>query len=227
MTALPPIPSYLPPWQAPHLAWLAVRGRPIRYAVLDSVEAVRADLRGANLSGADLSCADLSGADLRGADLREADLSCAYLSGANLSGADLSGAELHSSYLSFANFASADLHGANLGGADLSGANLSEARLVGADMTWAYMENANLCGAHLIFTKLHDAYGISHIGPVGRRSTTVYAVMHDNGPMIRAEDWWGSAADIMTRIRAEYADDPAARDRYIAAVRAVAALVTP
>ena len=57
-------------WYAPHLKWLRVRDG-------ESVNAVRADLRGAYLSKA-----DLSGADLRGADLRWADLSGAYLSGA-------------------------------------------------------------------------------------------------------------------------------------------------
>ena len=53
------------------------------------------------------------------------------------------------------------------------------------------------------------------------------ALTHDDGPRIQAENWWGSVDDTIARIEAEYADDPAARDRYIAAVRAVAALVTP
>lgn len=201
MTLLP-IPSHLPAWQAPHLAWLASQGKPTRYAVPKGTKPVQAVLEKA----------DLGWADLRGADL---------------SWADLSGAVLHTSDLFFANLRSAVLRDANLMGADLSGANLSEACLVGAKMTHAYIANANLCGAYLCATDLHDAYGISHIGPVGRRSCTVYAVSHDNGPMIRADDWWGSPADIIPRIEADYADDPVARDRYIAAVRAVAALVMP
>jgi hypothetical protein len=89
---LPPIPNYLPPWQAPHLAWLASQGHPTRYTVPEGTAPVRADLYGANLRWADLSGADLSGANLRGADLRWADLSGADLSGADLSGADLRGA---------------------------------------------------------------------------------------------------------------------------------------
>ena len=102
-------------WYAPHLKWLRVRDG-------ESVNAVRADLRGAYLSKAYLRGADLSKADLRGADLRGADLSKAYLRGADLSGADLSGA-----YLSGADLRGADLRGADLSGAYLSGADLSGA----------------------------------------------------------------------------------------------------
>ena len=144
---LPPIPSHLPFWQAPHLAWLASQGHATRYAVPDGTEAVRA-----NLSGADLRWANLSGADLRGADL----------SGADLSRADLSGAD-----------------------------------------------------------------GIASIGPVGRQRRMVYAVAHDDGPKVQAGCWWGSVEDTIARIEADYADDHSARDRYVAAVRAVAALVMP
>ena len=153
---LPPIPDHLPPWQAPHLAWLASQGHPARYALPDGTEAVRANLHGANLHGANLRVANLSGADLSGA----------YLIGADLRGADLSGA-------------------------DLSGAG-----------------------------------GIASIGPVGRQRRMVYAVAHD-GPKVQAGCWWGSVEDTIARIEADYADDHSARDLYVAAVRAVAALVTP
>ena len=173
---LPPIPDHLPPWQAPHLAWLASQGHPARYALPDGTEAVRANLHGANLHGANLRVANLSGADLSGA----------YLIGADLRGADLSGA---------------DLSGANLRVADLSGANLRVADLSGAG-------------------------GIASIGPVGRQRRMVYAVAHD-GPKVQAGCWWGSVEDTIARIEADYADDHSARDLYVAAVRAVAALVTP
>ena len=163
---LPPIPDHLPPWQAPHLAWLASQGHPARYALPDGTEAVRANLHGANLHGANLRVANLSGADLSGA----------YLIGA-------------------------DLRGANLRGADLSGADLSGADLSGAG-------------------------GIASIGPVGRQRRMVYAVAHD-GPKVQAGCWWGSVEDTIARIEADYADDHSARDLYVAAVRAVAALVTP
>ena len=174
---LPPIPSHLPAWQAPHLAWIASQGHPTRYAVPDGAEPVRAVLRGAGLCGADLRGADLRGADLRGADLRWTDLR-----GADLRGADLTGAALRW----------ANLRGSDLRGADLTG-----------------------------------AAGIASIGPVGRHVRIVYAVAHDDGPMIQAGCWWGGVPDTIARIEADYANDPAARDRYVAAVRAVAALVTP
>jgi hypothetical protein len=174
---LPPIPSHLLPWQAPHLAWLASQGFAIRYAVPDGTEAVRANLRRADLSGA-----DLRRADLRGADLREA-----YLTKANLYRANLRGA---------------DLYGADLRGADLRGAHLS--------------------GAHL-----SGAAGIASIGPVGRQRRMVYAVAHDDGPKVQAGCWRGSVEATIARIEVDYADDHPARDRYVAAVRAVAALVTP
>jgi hypothetical protein len=101
---------------------------------------------------------------------------------------------------------------ANLHGADLSGANLHGAYLHGA-----YLHGANL----------HGATGIATIGPVGRSRRLVYAVAHADGPRIQAGCWWGSVEDTIARIEVDYADDPTARDRYVAAVRVVAALVTP
>ena len=150
----------------------------------------------ADLSGADLSGADLSGAILRGAILRGADLSGAYLIGADLR--------------------DADLYGADLSGADLSGADLSGAILRGADLS----------GADLYGADLSETTGIASIGPVGRHGRIIYAVAHDDGARIQAGCWWSGVDDTIARIEADYSDDPAARDRYIAAVRAVAALVT-
>lgn len=197
MTALPPIPSHLPAWQASHLAWLESIGRRTNYAIPEGVEPRRAfltkaDLRGVNLSTADLRLADMSWADLRGADLTWADLTGADLIAADLTAADLSWVNLTRADLSYA-----DLTGARLNGADLTG----------ADLTWAV--------------------SIASITPVGREGRTVYAVAHDAGPMIDTDCGWDSLSDTIANIQAEYADDPAARDRYIAAVRAVAALVTP
>jgi hypothetical protein len=176
---------------------MASQGHATRYAVPDGTEAVRADLSEANLSGADLSEANLSGADLRGA---------------NLSGADLRGADLRG----------ADLYGADLRGADLYGADLYRANLRGADLSGAHLSGAYLSGAHL-----SGAAGIASIGPVGRQLRMVYAVAHEDGPKVQAGCWWGSVEDTIARIEADYADDHSARDRYVAAVRAVAALVTP
>jgi hypothetical protein len=131
--------------------------------------------------------------------------------------ADLHGANLYGAYLS----------GAYLSGADLSRAYLTGANLIGADLRGADLHGANLSGASLHGADLYGAAGIASIGPVGRQRRTVYAVAHDDGPKVQAGCWWGSVEDTIARIEAEYADDHSARDRYIAAVRAVAALVTP
>ena len=123
--------------------------------------------------------------------------------GANLTGADLRGADLRG-----ANLTGADLYGADLYGADLRGANLSEAYLSGAELRWAF--------------------GIAAIGPMGRNGRMIYAVAHDDGPMVQDGCWWGNVPDTIARIErdyADYADYTAARDRKIAAVRAVATLV--
>ena len=207
MTTLLPIPAHLPAWQAGHLAWLASQGHPTRYAVPDGIEPRRANLIGADLSGADLIGADLTGADLTGAALTGADLR-----EANLHGAVLRGANLHR-----ANLDEADLHGADLTGADLTWADLTGADLSEANLHGAVLRGADLCGAG----------GIAAIGPVGLHGRIIYAVAPDAGPMIHVGCWWGSVPDTIARIEVDYADDIAARDRYIAAVRAVAALVTP
>jgi hypothetical protein len=137
-----------------------------------------------------------------GTEAVRASLRGASLSGANLRGASLSGANLRGAYLS-----GASLHGADLYGADLYGADLYGADLYGADLS--------------------VAAGTASIGPVGRQRRTVYAVAHDDGPRVQAGCWWGSVDDTIARIEVDYADDHSARDRYVAAVRAVAALVTP
>ena len=126
-----------------------------------------------------------------------------------------------------ANLSEANLHGADLREANLSGANLRGAYLRGADLHGADLREANLRGADLHGADLHGAGGIASIGPVGRQRRTVYAVADDDGPKVQAGCWWGSVEDTIARIEVDYAGDHAARDRYIAAVRAVAALVTP
>ena len=201
-STLPPIPAHLPAWQAGHLAWLASRGRPTRYAVPEGTAPVRAVLTGAYLYGANLS----------GAVLYDADLTGAYLYGADLRGADLYGADLREADLRDADLRTADLYGAVLYGADLRGAVLR-----GAVLRDAVLRTADL----------RETTGISSIGPVGRHGRIIYAVAHDDGARIQAGCWWSGVDDTIARIEADYSDDPAARDRYVAAVRAVAALVSP
>lgn len=193
MTALPPIPAHLPAWQAGHLAWLASKGRPTRYAVPEGTEPMQADLNAANLRGA-----NLSGAMLNWAKLSWADLYGSVLRGANLSGADLRWA---------------DLSRADLRNADLKGANMYAVR--------------GIASIGQPVRTLYAARGISSIGPVGRHGRIIYAVADDDGPRIQAGCWWGTVDDTIARIEADYLYDPAARDRYVASVRAVAALVSP
>ena len=131
-------------------------------------------------------------------------------------------AVLSETVLSMAVLSRADLSRAVLSGADLRdvslrGASLRGASLCGADLRGAYLSGADLDGA----------VGIASIGPVGRHGRIIYAVAHDDGPRIQAGCWWGGVDDTIARIEADYSDDPAARDRYVAAVRAVAALVSP
>jgi len=202
MTSLPPIPAHLPAWQARHLAWLASRGEPTRYAVPDGTVAERADLTGAVLNRADLRWANLTGADLTGARLYRADLTGAVLTGARLTDAVLRGA-------------------------NLSGADLTRADLYCADLTEANLTKANLTEADLYRADLDFATGIASIGPVGRDCRTIHAVAHDDGPRIQAGLWWGTVDDTIEHIKDSYDDDHAERDRYVAAVRAVAALVSP
>jgi hypothetical protein len=162
--------------------------------------AERADLRGAVLNRADLRDANLTGADLTEARLYRADLTGAVLTGARLTDAVLRGAVLH-------------------------GADLTRADLYRADLTEANLTKANLTETGLYRADLDFATGIASIGPVGRDCRTIHAVFHDDGPRIHAGLWWGSVNDTIARIEDVYDDDHDARDRYIAAVRAVAALV--
>lgn len=125
-----------------------------------------------------------------------------------------------------ADLSRADLYDADLREADLCGADLRGADLYGAVLYGANLRGADLTGARLYGANLHGAVGISSIGPVGRHGRIIYAVAHDDGPMIQAGCWWGGIDDTIARIEADYSDDPAALDRYVAAVRAVAALVS-
>jgi hypothetical protein len=78
---------------------LVLRGRDLRFAVLDRADLRKADLTGARLTEASLNAAKLqhtwlSGAQLQGASLREARLQGVSLLEAQLQGADLGGAWL-------------------------------------------------------------------------------------------------------------------------------------
>jgi uncharacterized protein YjbI with pentapeptide repeats len=122
---------------------ISLRGRDLRFAVLD-----RSDLSGADMTGANLESASLIGADLSRIRLQCADIDkmrvtedreaadCAGARGADLTRARLAGASL----------AGVDLRGAKLRRANLEGAVLSDALLTEADFSEAQMAKVNLSG---------------------------------------------------------------------------------
>lgn len=156
---------------------ISLRGRDLRYAILDRTDLHRADLTGASLEGASLVGTDLTDAriqcadvtrlilsedraraqcvDARGANLTRANLSRARLAGIDLRGARLEEANLESAELPHAiatgaNFSSAKLDKADLtGGVQLQGANMLIASLQGAELTGAQMQGADLSSASL------------------------------------------------------------------------------
>lgn len=154
-------------------AGVTLRGRDLRYAILDR----------STLDGADFTVADLTGTSLVGTSLVGAKFGCAVsyndggirdectvLTGANLSEADLRksdwtrpygshGPSLHDvdfqrSNLDGANLYNLDLSRANFRLASLVGANLSATNLVGANMVRADMDGVNLYGANLTLASL-------------------------------------------------------------------------
>jgi uncharacterized protein YjbI with pentapeptide repeats len=157
-------------------ATLSLRGRDLRYAILE-----RSDLHGADFTLADLSGASLTGANLRGAAFgcaqrkfdpfnalweglsgskspREYNPACTLLTSANLREVDLTAAK-------FAEFGmwnkpslkEVDLSGAKLDFVDLTGADLSGADLNRASLKGIVLSNAVLVGAKLAGTNLTGA----------------------------------------------------------------------
>jgi uncharacterized protein YjbI with pentapeptide repeats len=150
---------------------LSLRGRDLRYALLD-----RSDLHGADFTLADLSGASLKGANLKGAAFgcaeRKSDpfralwegLSgsksprsynpvCTALTSVNLADADLTGAKFVESGM----WSKPSLREVSLSGARLDFVNLAWADLSGADLSRASLKGIILSGARLVGTKLTGA----------------------------------------------------------------------
>jgi uncharacterized protein YjbI with pentapeptide repeats len=170
-------------------ARISLRGRDLRYAILDrsilqNVDLTNADLAGASLirtdlTGARMSCADidavlkktrsrteactkLAGVLLTGAQLAQADLRGAFLTGAKLDNTNLDGADLRFTELIDTDFSGASMRRAILsGGTNMIGANFLGAQLQGADLTGAKMHGADFSGAGLQGAQLSfaQAYG--------------------------------------------------------------------
>jgi uncharacterized protein YjbI with pentapeptide repeats len=136
---------------------ISLRGRDLRYAVLDRSRLKRADLYGAKLAGARLIGADLYAASFRMAQLPGAKLTDAELQGAEFSWAELQGAELSDANLQGADLTAAQLQGAGLAGARLQGSDFTGAQMQGAGLTGAKMQGANLFWADLRVADLSRA----------------------------------------------------------------------
>jgi hypothetical protein len=143
---------------------VVLRGRSLRFAVLNETYLFAADLTDTDLTKArwqyatgsleDLMFARAGGAVLSSMQLQGAVLGSGHFEGANLNQANLQGA-----YLRWANLQGADLKEANLQGADLSGANLQGAYMGDADLQAADLSDANLEGANLIGARFLQAKG--------------------------------------------------------------------
>jgi uncharacterized protein YjbI with pentapeptide repeats len=159
---------------------ISLRGRDLRYAILD-----RSDLHGADFTLADLSGASLKGADLRGAafgcaerrsgplsilweglsgskSARAYDAICTVLTSINFADADLTGARFAEFGLWKPSLREIDLSGAtldfvDLSGVDLSGADFSRASLRGIVLSGSRLIGAKLAGANLTGANLTQA----------------------------------------------------------------------
>ncbi|MGI9386675.1 MAG: pentapeptide repeat-containing protein [Methyloligellaceae bacterium] len=155
---------------------LSLRGRDLRYAVLDRTDLHRADFTGVDLTGASLretrledakfchalkthprKCSDFEGANLTEANLKGVDFESANLQGAQLALVKLEGAIFRNAELEGANLTSADLKGADLSLANLKGAKLSYAKLQGANFGEAELQEADLLEADLQGARFADA----------------------------------------------------------------------
>ncbi len=137
-----------------------LRGRDLRYAILERTDLHRADLTSANLEGASLVGADLRGARLSCTDInavltlaKRRELSCTHLRRVNFTRAKLSGANLQLAYLAGAKFENAKLDGADLRYAELQGADFSGADMRGVDLSGG----TDLMGANFLGTLLQGA----------------------------------------------------------------------
>jgi hypothetical protein len=125
---------------------ISLRGRDLRFAVLDRSDLHLADLAEVNLRESSLFNANLERANLTSANLQGAELREANLQGADLRWAELQGAELRVAELQGADLREAELQGADLRGANLQGADLRKAKLYGANLGVAHTRHTRSPG---------------------------------------------------------------------------------
>lgn len=144
---------------------VSLRGRDLRYAMLDRSDLHRADLTDADLEGASLVGVDLSEARLSCADVPQLILTdnrrvarCVNAIAANLARAKLNGARMAGIDLRAARLDDASIEGADLSHALLTGASLVNARLDKSDLTGGVaLQGANLLVASLQGSDLQGA----------------------------------------------------------------------
>ncbi|UEM12572.1 pentapeptide repeat-containing protein [Bradyrhizobium barranii subsp. barranii] len=142
-----------------------LRGRDLRYAVLDRANLRKADFTGARMEGVSLVGAQLREANLKNVRLRGASLDDAEAQDASFELADLRGAFLTRANLQSASFVCAQLRGAWLLAAQLQGASMQSASLQGANLSYSKLQGAVLQDAELQGANLEGAelQGISFV----------------------------------------------------------------
>ncbi len=172
--------SVCPECKAPRISLLTPEQQPLQARVatlLETLNGVSADLRGADLICANLRNAILIGANLIDALLHEADLRGANLTNADLRGANLIIADLTNANLMGVNLTNAGLVGADLTNANLMGVNLTNVSLIGAHLHGANLTQANLTGTNL--SKVADLEGARFIRTRGLSpENRAYAIAH-------------------------------------------------
>ncbi|MEW5964899.1 MAG: pentapeptide repeat-containing protein [Pseudomonadota bacterium] len=216
---------------------LNLRGRDLRYAVLDRSDLHQADITGANLDHASLVGSDLRGAWLQCADLNEllltddrdrasctsaehTNLSRAVLTGGHMTGIDLDGARLEEarlegvempySSLAGANFASARMDKADLtGGVQAQGANFLIASMQGADLTGAQLQFADFTAAAMQGAVLNHG----HLEAAVMRDADMEAVSMQNAKLQGADLTGARIAGADMRMAAIWMTEPPLEDR--------------
>jgi uncharacterized protein YjbI with pentapeptide repeats len=128
---------------------LRLRGRDLRFAVLDRSDLRRADLYNSDLRGASAFATRLDHVNFEKANLLSAKLQQAKMQGANLRFAEMPRANLCKAKLQDVDFREAKLQGANFRQAEMQGADLSEANMQGADLNGARLQGANFYFAQM------------------------------------------------------------------------------
>jgi len=119
-----------------------------------------------------------------------------------------------------ADLRNADLRNADLRNADLRNADLENADLENADLENADLRNADLRNADLRNADLRNAKSIFIFNKIDGR--TCYAVVGENGVMVKAGCFWGDISKFEAACKDKYPNDSikayAAQIQYLKAI---------